>query len=145
MASKVLNKINAILKLLYQHSRYLTPAYKRLLCNVLIQPHFDYGYSSQFPMLKKNLKLKLRKPQNKCICLCLNLSLRSHIDPSHFRKTDWLPASDRVEYRIANTVFKYWNVIVLGYIHEIFKLSLCRCNKRSEMVLDISLRKINTG
>ena len=79
MASKVLKKINAKLKFLYCQRRYLTPAYKRLLCNALIQPHFDYGCSSWFPLLKKNLKLKLQKAQNKCICFCLNLPRRSHI------------------------------------------------------------------
>ena len=56
-ASKVLKKINAKLKFLYPQGRYLTPAYRRLLCNALIQPHFDYGCSSWFPFLKKNLKL----------------------------------------------------------------------------------------
>ena len=67
MASKVLRKVNAKLKFLYRQSRYITPAYRRLLCNALIQPHFDYGCSSRFPLLKKNLKLKLSKAQNKCI------------------------------------------------------------------------------
>ena len=79
MASKVLKKINAKLKFLYCQTRYLTPAYRRLLCNALIQPHFDYGCSSWFPLLKKNLKLKLQKAQNKCICFCLNLLPRSHL------------------------------------------------------------------
>ena len=59
MASKVLKKLNAKLKFQYRQSRYLTPAYRRLLCTALIQPHFDYGCSSWFPLLKKNLKLKL--------------------------------------------------------------------------------------
>ena len=36
MASKVLKKINAKLKFLYRQSRYLTPVYRRLLCNGLI-------------------------------------------------------------------------------------------------------------
>ena len=71
--------------------------------------------------------------------------MRSHIDPSHFRKINWLPVSDRVEYCIANTVFKYWNGIVPGYIHEMFKPSLCRYSTRSQMALDIPLRKTNTG
>ena len=84
MASKVLKKINAKLKLLHRQIRYVTPAYRRLLCNALIQPHFDYGCSSLFPLLKKTLKLKIQKAQNKCICFCLNLTLRSHINPSHF-------------------------------------------------------------
>ena len=117
MASKVLKKINAKLKFLYRQSRYLTPAYRRLLCNALIQPHFDYGCSSWFPLLKKNLKAKLQKAQNKCISFCLNLPPRSYIDPSYLRKINWLPVSDRVKYCIANTVFKNWNGIAPGYIH----------------------------
>ena len=139
MASKVLKKINAKLKFLYRQSRYLTPAYRRLLCNALIQPHFDYGCSSWFPLFKKNLKLKLQKAQNKCIRFCLNLPPRSYIDPSHFRKINWLPITDRVEYYIANIVFKYWNGIVRGYIHEMFKPSLCRYGTKSQMALDIPL------
>ena len=103
MASKVLKKINAKLKFLYRQSRYLTPAYRRLLCNALIQPHFDYGCSSWFPLLKKNLKLKLQKAQKKYIRFCLNLSPRSHIDPSH----------------------KYWNGIVPENSYEMCKHSLC--------------------
>ena len=145
MASKLLKKINAKLKFLYRQNKYLTPAYKRLLCNALIQPHFDYGYSSWSPLFKKNLKFKLQKALNKFIRFCLNLPPRSHIDPLHFRKISWFLASDRVEYCIENTVFKYWNVIAPGYIHEISKPSLCRYSKRSHMALDIPLRKTNTG
>ena len=51
----------------------------------------------------------------------------------------------RVECCIANTVFKYWNGIVPGYIHEMFKPSLCTYSTRSQMTLDIPLRKTNTG
>ena len=119
MTSKLLNKIDPKLKFLYRQSRCLTSAYRRLLCNALIQPHFDGRYSSWFPFVKKNLKLKLQKAQSKCIRFCLNLPLRSHIHPSHFRKINWLPFSDRVES-------KYWNGIVPGYIHEMFRPCLCR-------------------
>ena len=58
---------------------------------------------------------------------------------------NWLPVSDIVECCIANTVFKYWNGIVSGSIHEMFKHSLCRYSTRSQMTLDIPLRKTNTG
>ena len=116
--------------------------YGSLLCNALIQPHFDYGCSLWFPLLK----LKLQKPQNKCTCFCPNLPTSSHINPSHFRKIKWLFVSDRVEYCIANnTVFKYWNGIAPEYIHEMFKPSLCRYSTRSQMALDKPLRKTNTG
>ena len=144
MASKVLKKINAKLKFLYCQSRYQTLAYKRLLSNALIQPHFNYGCSSWFPLLKKKLKLKLQKVQNKCIRFCLNLPRRSHIDPFHYRKINWLPIIDRVEYCIVNAFFKYWNKIVTVYIYEMFKPSLCRYTARSLMTLDIPLLKTNT-
>ena len=57
MASKVLKQIKAKLKFLYHQSWYLTPAYRRLLYNALIQPHFDYECSSWFPLLMKSVKL----------------------------------------------------------------------------------------
>ena len=105
MPSKFLKQIKAELKFLHRQSRYLNPAYRRLLCNTVIQPHFDYGCSSWFPLLKKNLNLKIQKAQIKCICFYLNFPRRSHIDPSHFRKVNWFPVSNRIEYCIANTVF----------------------------------------
>ena len=74
-----------------------------------------------------------------------NLPPRSYIDPSHFRKINCLPISYRIEYCNANTVFKYWNGIIPGYIHEMFKPSLCRYSTISQMTLDILLRKTNTG
>ena len=64
MASKDLKKINAKLKFLYCQSRYLTPAYRRLLCNALISHIFHYGCSSWFPLIKRNLKLRLQKAKN---------------------------------------------------------------------------------
>ena len=43
MAVKVINKINSRLKFLHRKNKFLTPALCRLLCNALIQPHFDYA------------------------------------------------------------------------------------------------------
>ena len=62
-----------------------------------------------------------------------------------FRKINWLSVSDRIEYCIVNTFFKYWKGIVPGYIHEMFKPSLCSYSTGSQIVLDIPLRKTNTG
>ena len=108
--------------------------------------YFDYGCSSWFLLINKNLKLTLQKAQNKCICFCLNLLPRFHIDPSHIRKSNWIPAGDRVDYCIANTrLFKHWNGIVSGYIHEMFKPSLCRHSTRSQMTLAAPLLETNTG
>ena len=35
-----------------------------MLCNTIIQPHFDYASSAWYPYLKKNLKSKLQIAQN---------------------------------------------------------------------------------
>ena len=88
---------------------------------------------------------KEKEETMKNIRFCLKLPPRSHINPSHYRKINWLPVSDRIECCIANTIFKFWNGIVPGYIHEIFKPSLCRYNTRSQMAFDIPLWKTNTG
>ena len=44
MALKVINKINGKLKFLYRKNRFLSPERRRMLCNALIQPHFDYTH-----------------------------------------------------------------------------------------------------
>ena len=48
MALKVINKINSRLKFLHRKNKFLTPALCRLLCNALIQPHFDYASSAWY-------------------------------------------------------------------------------------------------
>ena len=41
MATKVLGLVNGRLKFLYRKQRFLTYSLRRLLCNALIQPHYD--------------------------------------------------------------------------------------------------------
>ena len=53
---KVVNKINGKLKFLYWKNSFLTPGLRRMLCNALIQLHFDYACSVWYPNL--NVKLK---------------------------------------------------------------------------------------
>ena len=124
MASKVLNKINTKLEFLYHHSRYLTPAYKRLLCNSLIQPHFDYGCSSWFPILKKKLKVKLQKAPNKYIYTYL-LKFISQISHGSIALHKKKLASGWQQSRIPywEYSFKYWNGFKLRYIHECLSLN----------------------
>ena len=56
MANKVISKDNAKLKFLHRKNKYLTPNLRRLLCNALMQPHFDYACSAWYPNLSKKLK-----------------------------------------------------------------------------------------
>ena len=51
MAHKVISKVNVRLKFLHWKNKYLTPNLHRLLCNALIQPHFDYTCLACYPNL----------------------------------------------------------------------------------------------
>ena len=67
MALRVIEKINSRLKFLYRKNRFLDVTLRRLLCNGLIQPHFDYACTAWYPNLSKKLKDKLQATENKCI------------------------------------------------------------------------------
>ena len=56
MGLHVLKKLNSRLKSLYRKNIFLSPPLRRLLCNAIIQPHFDYACTAWFPNLNKNLK-----------------------------------------------------------------------------------------
>ena len=71
MTNKVISNFNARLQFLHRKNKSLTPNLCRLLCNALIQPHFDYACSAWYPNLSKKLKSRIQTSQNKCICFCL--------------------------------------------------------------------------
>ena len=79
MALRVTKKINSRLKFLYRKNWFLDVPLHRLLCNALIQPHFDYACTAWYPNLSKKLKDKLQVTQNKWIRFCLKLRSREHI------------------------------------------------------------------
>ena len=64
MALKVVNKINEKLKLLYRKNKFLTPELRRILCNALIQPHFDYPCTAWYSNLTEKTKKKIQIMQN---------------------------------------------------------------------------------
>ena len=65
MALNVVSKIKKRLKFLYLKNQFLSPQLWRLLCNALMQPHFDYPCSVWYPTLNKILKTKLQTLQKK--------------------------------------------------------------------------------
>ena len=56
MALNVIRKVNNRIKFLYRKNEFLTPKLRRILCNALIQPHFDYVCSAWYPNLTQNSK-----------------------------------------------------------------------------------------
>ena len=89
------DKINSRLKFLHRQNRFLTPPLRRLLCNALIQPLFDYACTAWFPNLSKKLRLRLQATQNKCIRFCLQLDKMSRICVNEFLELNWLNVHDR--------------------------------------------------
>ena len=53
MTLKVVNKINGKLKFLYRNNNFLSTEFRRMLCNDLIQPYFDYACPAWYPNLTK--------------------------------------------------------------------------------------------
>ena len=109
MALSVINKINNNLKFLYRKNWFLTPTLRRLLCNALIQPHFDYACSTWYPNLTKILKNRIQTSQKKCISFCLELDNMTHISHKEFEILNWLPATESFNQCINSIVFKYVN------------------------------------
>ena len=94
MALKVINKINSRLRFLYRINGFLSLTLSRLLCNSLIQPHFDYACSAWYPNLNKRLKSKSQIVQNKWTRFCLNLNDRVDIGQEELKKINWLSIND---------------------------------------------------
>ena len=142
MVTKVLSLINGRLKFLYRKQKFLTYSLHRLLCNALIQPHYDYACSAWYPSLNKRLVKKIQISQNKCIRYCLKLDNRAHIGANEFKEINWLPKKERVSQCICVNVFKFFNKMAPDYTSEIFHPSHSRHNTRmSTYKLDLPFRK----
>ena len=95
MAHKVISKVNARLKFLREKKKHLTPNLRRVNCNALIQPHFDYADSAWYPNLSKKLKNKIETSQNKSILFRIQLDKMSYISQKHFETVNWLPSEEK--------------------------------------------------
>ena len=105
----LIDKKNSRLKFLHRQNLFLTPPLRRLLCNALIQPLFDYACTAWFPNLSKKLRLRLQATQNKCIRFCLQLDKMSRICVKEFLELNWLNVHDRYLQFIISDIFKFYN------------------------------------
>ena len=121
MALKVINKINEKLQFLYRKNSFLTPGLRRILCNALIQPHFDYAGSACYPNFNVKLKKILHIMQNECIRFWLKLDKMDHTSEEDFATINWLPVDQRVQQSLNVTVFKYVNNACPYYMKEVFE------------------------
>ena len=119
MALNVINKINNKLKFIHGKISFLPPVLRRLLCNALLQPHFDYACSACYPNLTKKIKHTIQTTQNKCIRFCLQLDNLKHISHEEFERLNWLRMTYR--FKVTSIVFKYFNAQCPNYLSEVLK------------------------
>ena len=146
MATKVLKLVNNRPKFLYRKQKFLTLSLRWLLCNALIQLHYDYACSAWYPSLNKRLSKKIQTSQNKCIRYCLNLDNRAHVGIDEFIKINWLPTKERVAQCIRVNIFKFFNKMSPQYMSEIFHPSHSRYNTHmATLKLDLPFRQSCPG
>ena len=132
IALKVINKVNGKLKLLYRKNRYLTKELHRMLCNALIQSHFDYACPALYPNFNEKTKVKIRIVQNKCTHFCLQLDKMHHISEEGFRLINWLPTSKRVDQCKNTITYNFVNNTCPYCLNEIFEfVPHCRIGTRN--------------
>ena len=116
-----------------------------MLCNSLIQPHFDYTCISWYPLINQKMRNKLQVTQNKCIRFCLKINSRQHIGAKEFKKVKWLPTKGRVEQLIVTKALNYWKGTSPLYVNELFVPSRNTYNTRSHLALETALKKSKLG
>ena len=119
IALKTIKKVNQKLKFLYRKNRYLTLALQCLLCNAIMQPHFDYACSAWHTNLTQKLKKELI--QNKSIPFCLHLDKMSTISHKEFHDLNWLPLITRFEQFVISIMFKFINGNCPFYLNGTFE------------------------
>ena len=120
MAIDVINKINSRLRFLSCQNRFLNFLLRRLLCNAMIQPFFDYACNAWYPIINKKSKMRLQAAQNKCIRFCLKLNDRSSIKSEDFEKINWLPIHERISQCSLCSIYKFFAKNCPNYFDEIY-------------------------
>ena len=120
MGLNVIDKVNSRLTFLHRQNSFLTPLLRRLLCNALIQPLFDYACTAWFSNLSERLKLRLQASQNKCIRFCLQLDKGSKVRVKEFLQLNWLNVHNRYLQFIVSDIFKFQNDQFPDYFDELF-------------------------
>ena len=119
IAHKVISKVNARLKFFHQKNKYVTPNLCCLICNALIQSHFDYACSVWYPYVSK-LKTRIQTSRNKSIRFCRQLDWMSHISQKEFETIYWLPIQERYNQCRNSVAFKYFYNQCSHYLNEVF-------------------------
>ena len=147
MALNVVSKINTRLKFLNRKGKSLSPQLRRLLCNALMQSHFDYACSVWYPNFNKKSKAKLQTLQNKCVRFCLQLDNKAHVGITEFKQITWLPVNYRFRQCLAANVFKFFDDKYPLCMRDVLDKPCIRqtTTRNSTMKLNQPLRRTKNG
>ena len=123
MALKIVKKVNSRIRFLYRKGKFLSPPLRRMLCNALIHPHYDYAYLVWYSKLTQALKNKIQVMQNKCLRFCLQLNPLDHIGLKEFQKMNWLNIDDRFTQCLCSSAFNFIKKKSPEYMSEIFHIA----------------------
>ena len=125
MVNTIFSKLNSCIKFLYRNKSFLGLRERKLLCNSLLQPRFDYACIFWYKGLTKALKSKLQVSQNKAIRLVLNLNPRHHIDTNCYVKLKWVNVESRVDFLILCLMYKIHVGTAPSYLSNMLRLNHC--------------------
>ena len=114
MVMQICTKVTSKLKFEYRKNRFLSRHLRRLLCNTLTQPHFDYACEAWYPNLNKKCKSKLQVLQNKCIRFCIQLD---NIHP----KISWLTIDQKFKQCLSTNFSKFFSEMCRQDMNEIYR------------------------
>lgn len=88
--------------ILYHENSFLIPALRCLLCNALIQHHFDFACSAWYPNLIKKIKQNSKYYKLVYMCFCLQFSKLKYLMKSFIIWTGymWLIDSNKVSAQL---------------------------------------------
>ena len=151
MALHAINKINSRLKLVYRQDKFLNKSLRRLLCNALIQPFFNYDCGAWYANRNQSLKNSLQARQHKCIKFCFEIGDKTSVQVKDFEDINWLNVDDRLNQIFlsccSSNVFKFFTNCSPSYLEEVYfpahqESISTRCSYQK---LKIPKRKTNMG
>ena len=147
MVLHVLYKIKSRLIFLYRQNRFLNKQLRRLLCNAMIQPFFDYARPAWYPSLRKELQKRIQVSQNNCVRFCLQLDKKTRIGVAEFKEINWLNINNRFSQCFLSSIYKFFSSESPDYFNEIYFLTEpININTRSSFLrLKQPFRKSNKG
>ena len=119
MGSTAIKKVNKGLKFMYRNASMFDVRCRKLLCQSLLQSHFDYACNVWFRSMDKCFKMKLQCAQNKMIRYVLSYGPRHHLVHSDFIRLKCLNVPSRVDYLTLNLMYKIFHKSAPKYMYNV--------------------------